>query len=82
MKLLGLKDKSKVALKFRGEVFNEVIGGEVFSYSLQLYLNETSTQVLSGEYCEIFTSSFFYRKPPVTSVDLLFLMKTKLDGCY
>ena len=32
MKLLGLKDRSKVALKIRGEVFNEVIRGEVFSY--------------------------------------------------
>ena len=32
-------------------------------------------QVFSSEYCEIFTNSFFYRTPRVTSADLLFLIK-------
>ena len=42
-------------------------------YGLQLYLKEASTQVFSCEYCENFTKSFFYRKPLVASVNLLFL---------
>ena len=38
---------------------------------------ETSTHVLSCEYCEFFDS-----KPPVASVDLLFLIKAMRDGFY
>ena len=34
--------------------------------------------VFSCEYCEIFTKSFLDRKPPVASVDLLFLTKTNV----
>ena len=37
-----------------------------------------STQVFSCEYREISTKSFFDRKPPVTSVDLLFLTKSNV----
>ena len=35
-------------------------------------------QVLSCEYCEIFTESFFDWKPPVASVNLLFLTKSNV----
>ena len=35
-------------------------------------------QVFSCEYCEIFTKSFFDRKSPVASVDLLFLIKSNV----
>ena len=41
------------------------------SYGLQPYFNlvpkESSTQVFSCEYCEIFTNSFFWRKLPVAA---------------
>ena len=47
-------------------------------YGLQLYLKESLTQVFSCEYHEIFTKNFFDRKPPVASVDLLFLTKSNV----
>ena len=34
---------------------------------LQVYLKETTTQVFSCEYFEIFKNSFFYRTPPVAA---------------
>ena len=37
------------------------------SCGLQLYLKETSAQVFSYEYFEIFTNSFFCKKPPVAA---------------
>ena len=39
-----------------GVFFNKVAG-----FGLKLYLKETSTQMFSCEYCEIFTSRFFFR---------------------
>ena len=36
------------------------------------------TQVFSCEYFEIFMNNFFYRTPPVASVDLLHLIKNNV----
>ena len=36
------------------------------------------THVFSCEYCKIFMKSFFNRKPPVASVDLLFLTRSNM----
>ena len=40
---------------------------KVEGLSLQRYLKETPTQVLSCEYCQIFKSSLFYKTPPVAA---------------
>ena len=42
-------------------------------------LKETSAQVFSCEYGEIFTNSFFHRTPPVVSVHLFFLIKNNVE---
>ena len=42
------------------------------------FLKFSKGLVFSCENCEIFTKSFFDRKPPVTSVDLLFLTKSSV----
>ena len=49
-------------------LFNKVAGRKI-----SLYLKETSTHVLSCEYLETFDS-----KAPVASVDLFFLIKSKV----
>ena len=36
---------------------------------LQLYLEQTSTQVFSCKICEIFRNTFFYRTPPVATFE-------------
>ena len=47
-------------------------------FTLKRNLKETSTQVFSCEYCQIFTDSCCYRTPPMASVDLLFLIKNNV----
>ena len=56
----------------------ESLFNKLLPYGLQLYLKETSTKMLSCEYCEISTKSFFYGKPPVASDDLLFLIENNV----
>ena len=51
---------------------------DVLLYFVIFTRKETSTQMFSCEYCEILTNSFFYRTPPVASVDLLFLIKNNV----
>ena len=59
--------------------FTTFVLESLYNKGLQLYLKQASTQVFSCEDCEIFTKSFVDRKPPATSVDLLFLTKSSVE---
>ena len=61
-----------------------IFTGKYLSWShslikLQVLWPGVLTQVFSCEYCELFTKSFSERKPPVASVNLLFLTKSNVE---
>ena len=56
--------------------------GEQLCWSLQLIKKETSTQVLSCEFCEFLKNTFLYRTPSVAASSILRMTLFRMDIYY